>query len=65
MQQMLDKFEGLRYEACGNEVIYEEDSEEGDKLQMDELIMTSSRMEDGAHEVQDPLEEIDWGVQII
>lgn len=66
VQQALDKVE--EESVCdihGTEVAQEEDLEDGDEdeLQVDELIMAPSQMDDGAHEVQDPLEEVDLGSQ--
>ncbi|XP_075507377.1 uncharacterized protein LOC142544201 [Primulina tabacum] len=61
VQQVLDKLK--EEEACdtyGTEVVQEGEYEE-DELQVDELLMAPSQMEDGQHEIQDPLEEINLG----
>ncbi|XP_075515394.1 uncharacterized protein LOC142550036 [Primulina tabacum] len=48
------------WDTYGTEIVQEEEYEE-DELQFDELLMTPSQIEDGQHEVQDPLEEINLG----
>ncbi|XP_073019399.1 uncharacterized protein [Primulina eburnea] len=61
VQQVLDKLKEVEaWDTYGNEVVQEEEYEEDD-LQVDELLIASSQMEDGQHEVQDPLEEINLG----
>ncbi|XP_073049435.1 uncharacterized protein [Primulina eburnea] len=61
VQQVLDKLkEEEEWDTYGTEVVQEEEYKE-DELQVDELLMAPSQMEDGQHEVQDPLEEINLG----
>ncbi|XP_073051308.1 uncharacterized protein [Primulina eburnea] len=61
VQQVLDKLkEEEAWDTYGTEVVQEEEYED-DELQFDELLMAPSKMEDGQHEVQDPLEEINLG----
>ncbi|XP_073049441.1 uncharacterized protein [Primulina eburnea] len=60
-EQVLDKLkEEEAWDTYGTEVVQEEEYED-DELQVDELLMAPSQMEDGQHEVQDPLEEINLG----
>ncbi|KZV34821.1 hypothetical protein F511_00723 [Dorcoceras hygrometricum] len=61
VQQMLEKLEELGHEAFGTEIIHEEDDNEEGRLQLDDLVMTPTQIEDGAHEVQDPVEEVKLG----
>ncbi|KZV13983.1 hypothetical protein F511_44668 [Dorcoceras hygrometricum] len=55
VQQTLDRFEELRHEAFGTEIIHKEENNEEGQLQLDDLVMAHAQMEDSAHEVQDPL----------
>ncbi|KZV19340.1 hypothetical protein F511_22120 [Dorcoceras hygrometricum] len=63
MQQTLDRFEELGQETCGTEVIHEEEKNEDSQLQLDDLVMASAQMEDSAHEIQDPVEEVNLGTK--
>ncbi|KZV44387.1 hypothetical protein F511_24090 [Dorcoceras hygrometricum] len=61
VQQTLDRFEELRREAFGTEIIHKEENNEEGQLQLDDLVMAPAQMEDSAHEVQDPAEEVNLG----
>ncbi|KZV36295.1 hypothetical protein F511_18710 [Dorcoceras hygrometricum] len=54
-------FEELRREAFGTEIIHKEENNEEGQLRLDDLVMAPAQMEDSAHEVQDPVEEVNLG----
>ncbi|XP_075479465.1 uncharacterized protein LOC142520354 [Primulina tabacum] len=61
VQQVLNKLEEEEaWDTYGTEVVQDEKYED-DELQVDELLIAPSQMEDGQHEVKDPLEEINLG----
>ena len=63
MQQTINKIINKELELNGTEIIGKEEFEDVDELHIEHIKEAPPHLQDDQHEVQDPLEEINLGVE--